>query len=227
MHKPLCLALLLAATAHALAADDATSKQTADFRQWQKRADAEQAAADSALTDLQQRAAAGDATAQFELGALYYLGQGVPQDYAQAAVWWERAATQDHVDAQFNLGALYGEGQGVAQDYSQARAWYEKAAAQGHARAQYNLGVLYNKGRGVVQDYAQARTWYEKAAVQGHAKAQFNLGALYENGQGITQDYDKARAWYEKVAAQTDDQEAQQAAQQVLQDLDKTGNNKP
>ena len=155
MHKTLCLALLLAATAHALAADDATSKQTADFRQWQKRVNAEQAAADSALTDLQQRAAAGDATAQFELGALYYLGQGVPQDYAQA------------------------------------------------------------------------RTWYEKAAVQGHAKAQFNLGALYENGQGITRDYDKARAWYEKVAAQTDDQEAQQAAQQVLQDLDKTGNNKP
>uniref|UniRef100_UPI002490373A tetratricopeptide repeat protein n=1 Tax=Cardiobacterium hominis TaxID=2718 RepID=UPI002490373A len=78
-----------------------------------------------------------------------------------------------------------------------------------------------------VQDYAQARTWYEKAAVQGHAKAQFNLGALYENGQGITQDYDKARTWYEKVAAQTDNKEAQQAAQQVLQDLDKTGNNKP
>ena len=122
---------------------------------------------------------------------------------------------------------LYAEGRGVAQDYAQARAWYEKAAVQGNADAQYNLGVLYNKGRGVAQDYAQARTWYEKAAVQGHAKAQFNLGALYENGQGITRDYDKARAWYEKVAAQTDDQEAQQAAQQVLQDLDKTGNNKP
>ena len=72
-----------------------------------------------------------------------------------------------------------------------------------------------------------ARNWYEKAAVQGDADAQYNLGALYENGQGITQDYDKARTWYEKVAAQTDNKEAQQAAQQVLQDLDKTGNNKP
>ena len=73
MHKTLCLALLLATTAaYALAADDATGKQTADFRQWQKHTDAAQAAADSALADLQQRAAAGDAAAQFELGALYY-----------------------------------------------------------------------------------------------------------------------------------------------------------
>ena len=113
------------------------------------------------------------------------------------------------------------------QDYGQARAWFEKAAAQDDAQAQFNLGSLYNAGLGVAQDYAQARAWWEKAAAQDHAKAQYNLGVLYENGQGITRDYDKARAWYEKVAAQTDDQEAQQAAQQVLQDLDKTGNNKP
>ena len=84
--KTLCLALLFAAAAaHALAADDATSKQTADFRQWQKHADAEQTAVDSALTDLQQRAAAGDVTARLDLGFIYAKGQGVAQDYAQAA----------------------------------------------------------------------------------------------------------------------------------------------
>ena len=166
MHKTLCLALLLAATAHALAADDATSKQTADFRQWQKRADAEQAAADSALTDLQQRAAAGDATAQFEFGVLYYSGQGVAQDYGQARAWWEKAAAQGHAKAQYNLGLLYAKGQGVAQDYGQARVWWEKAAAQGDAKAQYALGVLYDNGHGVAQDYGQARAWWEKAAAQ-------------------------------------------------------------
>ena len=96
MHKPLCLALLLAASAaHALAADDATSKQAVDFRQWQKHADAEQAAADSALADLKKRAAAGDAAAQFELGILYYYGQGVTQDYAQARAWFEKAAAHE------------------------------------------------------------------------------------------------------------------------------------
>ena len=166
MHKTLCLALLLAATAHALAADDATSKQTADFRQWQKRVDAEQAAADSALTDLQQRAAAGDATAQFELGALYYLGQGVPQDYAQARVWLEKAAAQGSPEAQYRLGLIYESGIGVTPDDAQAAAWWEKAAAQGFPEAQYNLGIFYNKGRGVPQNSAKARAWFEKAATQ-------------------------------------------------------------
>ena len=131
MKTTLCLALLLAASAaHALAAEDATSKQTADFGQGQKRADAEQAAADSALADLKKRAAAGDATAQFELGVLYYYGQGVAQDYGQAAAWWKKAAAQGHAQAQFNLGVLYGNGQGVPKNNAKARAWWEKAAAQ-------------------------------------------------------------------------------------------------
>ena len=113
------------------------------------------------------------------------------------------------------------------QDYATALEKWRTLAEAGDAAAQNNLGVLYAEGQGVAQDYAQARAWWEKAAAQGYAAAQYNLGALYENGQGITQDYDKARTWYEKVAAQTDNKEAQQAAQQVLQDLDKTGNNKP
>ena len=160
MYKTLCLALLLTANAaHALAADDATSKQTADFRQWQKRADAEQAAADSALTDLRQRAVAGEAEAQFELGFLYNEGQGVPQDYGKAHAWYEKAAAQGFPEAQQNLGVLYAEGQGVRQNYTKAREWFEKAAAQDFAEAQNNLGILYNNGLGVAQDFVTARKW--------------------------------------------------------------------
>ena len=64
-----------------------------------------------------------------------------------------------------------------------------------------------------------ARNWYEKAAVQGHANAQNSLGVLYDNGHGVAQDYGQARAWWEKAAAQTDDKEAQQAAQLALQKI--------
>ena len=127
MTKTLYLALLLAATAHALAADDTTRNTDTDCTPQAKSADSEET---QALADLQQRAAAGDATAQFEFGVLYYYGQGVAQDYGQARAWWEKAAAQGHADAQYILGILYDEGRGVVQDYAQARAWYEKAAAQ-------------------------------------------------------------------------------------------------
>jgi TPR repeat protein len=48
----------------------------------------------------------GNARAQFNLGVLYANGQGVAQDYAEAARWYRKAADQGHADAQNNLGLL-------------------------------------------------------------------------------------------------------------------------
>lgn len=45
----------------------------------------------------------GDAYAQFNLGALYDKGEGVPQDSAQAAKWYRLAADQGNAIAQSNL----------------------------------------------------------------------------------------------------------------------------
>ena len=125
-----------------------------------------------------QRRRPGLANAQFILGALYFNGQGVPQDYAQAAEWSRKAADQGYAGAQNILGALYANGQGVPQDYARAAEWYRKAADQGFAAAQNSLGALYANGQGVPQDYAQAAEWYRKAADQGFAAAQNNLRAL-------------------------------------------------
>ena len=45
----------------------------------------------------------GDPDAQFSLGASYAEGDGIPQDDAEAARWYQRAAEQGHVWAQNNL----------------------------------------------------------------------------------------------------------------------------
>jgi hypothetical protein len=146
--------------------------------------------------------AQGIASAQNKLGQLYANGRGVPQDYATAQGWYEKAAAQGNAWAQNQLGQLSADGLGIPQDYKKARRWWEQAAAQGVAQAQYNLGQLYANGRGVPQDYTTARGWYEKAAVQGNAWAQAQLAQLYANGRGVPQDYTTARGWYEKSAAQ-------------------------
>jgi hypothetical protein len=99
------------------------------------------------LRTLCTRAAQGDATAQVSLGALYFLGEGMPQDSATARQLWEQAAAQGYASAQFQLGGVHYYGQGVPQDYAKAREWYEKAAAQGYATAQTNLGMLYDNGQ--------------------------------------------------------------------------------
>jgi hypothetical protein len=154
------------------------------------------------VQQLMRLAAQDNASAQNQLGQLYANGRGVPQDYAAARKWYEKAAAQGHGWAQNQLGQLSADGLGMPQDYKQARQWWEQAAAHGVAQAQYNLGQLYANGRGVPQDYAAARKWYEKAAAQGHTWAQAQLGQLYANGQGMPKDYTAARKWYEKAAAQ-------------------------
>src|SRR5437016_3996299 len=155
------------------------------------------------LQQLEMLAAQGNASAQNQLGQLYDSGRrGVPQDYATARGWYEKAAAQGNAWAQNQLGQLHADGRDVPQDYTRARQWWEQAAAQGVAQAQYNLGQLYANGRGVPKDYATARGWYEKAAAQGNAWAQAQLGQLYANGWGVPQNYATARAWYEKAAVQ-------------------------
>jgi hypothetical protein len=53
----------------------------------------------------------------------------VPQDFAQAAAWFRKAAEQGDADAQYSLGGLYYIGQGVPQDWAEAYYWNDLAAA--------------------------------------------------------------------------------------------------
>jgi hypothetical protein len=56
------------------------------------------------------------------LGNLYSNGYGVPKDYAQARIWYEKAAAGGRTAAMINLGNLYfNGGYGVSKDYAQAR----------------------------------------------------------------------------------------------------------
>lgn len=156
------------------------------------------------VDSLRKAAEQGNANAQFNLGAAYYSGQGVRQDYAQAAVWYRKAAEQGNSEAQYYLGVAYDNGQGVPQDDAQAAVWFGMAADQGDVQAQYNLGVMYHIGQGVRQDDAQAAVWFRKAAEQGMANAQNNLGAMYHDGRGVPKDDAQAAVWWRKAAEQGD-----------------------
>jgi TPR repeat protein len=147
------------------------------------------------------RAAAnrGDKVAQHNLGACYYNGTGVVQDYKQAVYWFKKAAEQGVKESQFCLGECYYYGEGVAQDYKQAVYWWTKAANQGDARTQCYLGQCYYMGEGVTSDYKQAVYWYKQSAKQGFAEAQWRMGNCYYLGNGVPRDLAQARFWYKKA----------------------------
>lgn len=145
-------------------------------------------------------AAQGDAAAQFNLGVMSEMGQGVAQNYSEALSHYRRAAEQGHERAQLKLGVMYAQGVGTAPDQAESLRWFIESAEQGNAVAQFNLGVLHGLGQGVPQDDRQAALWFAKAAEQGNDTAQFNLGVMYANGLGVEQDDSTAIAWFRKAA---------------------------
>ena len=138
----------------------------------------------SALSALKSSAKSGDARAEYYLGIAYDSGQGVPQNYAKAAYWYQKAAQQGFAEAENNLGNAYYSGQGVPQNYAKGVYWFQKAAQQGYARAEYNLGVAYYHGHGVPQNSLEALHWLKKAANQNLPGAQNFIQSIERGSAG-------------------------------------------
>ena len=68
---------------------------------------------DTAFREFTSAAEDGLSLAQYNLGILYFTGQGVSKNLEEAFKWTKAAAEQGHLNAQFNLGSLYLDGQGT------------------------------------------------------------------------------------------------------------------
>ncbi len=102
----------------------------------------------------------------------------MPEDDAEAAKWFRKAAKQGDAQAQHNLGVMYQTGMGVPEDDAEAVKWFRKAAEQGYANAQLNLGTRYATGEGVPEDYVRAFAWFNLAAAQGVENAKKAKGII-------------------------------------------------
>ena len=141
-----------------------------------------------------EKAEQGDAKAQYNLGWMYYKGEGVPQDDAEAAKWFRKAAVQGNDRAQFGLGVMYDEGQGVPQDDAEALKWYRKAAEQGNADAQNNLGVSYARGEGVPKNFIEAYAWFLLAKANEYEGASKGISDLEKHLTAEQMEKGQARA---------------------------------
>ncbi len=62
------------------------------------------------IEKLLEQAEKGSAKSQTELGFVYELWKGVPEDPQKAATWYRKAAEQGYAQAQTNLGSFYESG---------------------------------------------------------------------------------------------------------------------
>ena len=81
------------------------------------------------------KAETGDSVAQYNLGSMYWSGEGVLIDHKQAVNWYRKAAEQGHANAQYNLGGMYEVGHGIQEDLVTAYAWAKIAQVNGNRGA--------------------------------------------------------------------------------------------
>ena len=116
--------------------------------------------------------------APFNLGIMYYKGEGTPVNKQKACEWFLRGALLGDTGAQANVGTCYYTGQGLQQDLPEALKWFSLAATDGNRAAQFLLGEMYADGQGTELNLSLAKEWYEKSAAQGHEGAQKKLDKL-------------------------------------------------
>ncbi len=136
------------------------------------------------------------------LGSFHYNGMIFEKDYAKAAFWWEKGASNGNAKAQSHLAELYFKGQGVEKDHKKGMFWLNKAIAQNDAIALDTLGEKYDQGDGPPQDYQKAFKLYEKSDSQGYIYAKYHLGMMYLSGKGTKQDFSKGFKYLQLAADQ-------------------------
>ncbi len=97
---------------------------------------------ESALKWYRLAANQGDSEAQRLLGVCYECGNGVPQDYVEAAKWYRLSAEQGNIYGLKRLADCYRYGHGVKESRTEAIKLYSKAAAQGDDYAKCQLKAL-------------------------------------------------------------------------------------
>jgi hypothetical protein len=149
-----------------------------------------------------RQAKEGNAIAQTDIGKMYAEGRGVSQDFAQAKMWFEKAAAQNQADGLYNLGLTYANGDGVTQDWAAAVKWYRAAADRGQSDAQNSLGLRYEKGQAVEKDLVQAYKWFvlsldhtDRPADRAMAIANRDRVAKLMTAEQIAEAQNQVQAW--------------------------------
>ena len=119
-------------------------------------------------------AESGDAGAMFDLGVLYWEGQGIPRNRPLAIVWWQRAAKNGVAAAQHNLSLAHYLGEEVAQDAHKALSLARLAAQQEHDYAKRILPIL-EQDLAAPTEPSDARLAYSGAGV-GETSAKLYAG---------------------------------------------------
>ena len=152
---------------------------------------------------LMEKAQAGDAEAQYELGKKYYDGEDVEKDGSKAFYWAQLSAAQNSPKGQNLLGVCYRSGTGVEKDEKKAVEWYTKATEKWVSPdALYYLATCYAHGIAVPRNYYKALQYYIASYEVSKEGTLFSeimpciIANIYAKGLGVPKSRQQAIDWF-------------------------------
>lgn len=153
------------------------------------------------VSEVTEKALAGDPEAQYRLGMACYYGKIVQKDDGKAFQWWQQSAKKGYPKAMHIMGVAYRRGIGVSKHAEKALDWFTKAAQQGRAIDQYIVADVYYEAKvNNVRDDALAVYWATHAARQGHPGALVLLAQAKLEGRSMPPNIIHAYVLAEKAA---------------------------
>ncbi|BFU60018.1 MULTISPECIES: tetratricopeptide repeat protein [Rodentibacter] len=144
---------------------------------------------------MQPLALEGNIQAQGNLGMMYNLGRGVPQDKEKAYWWFSEAAERGNIRAINNLAVMYYNGSYVKKDIPQAIKLFKTTARAKDLDAMMMLADIYLAQK----DAPKSFEWVKKAADLENPNAKLRLGIYYEEGIGTSPNKHLAILIYQEI----------------------------
>jgi len=133
-------------------------------------------------------------SAQDRLCRLYFAGEGVPQDYAEAKSWCKKS---EDSFVYVVMGRMAENGVGGHKELGKAMEFYRKAAALGVPESFMEAGRLRTES-GTHEDEKKAYFWYAIAAKSKYSGAAGKLqaAAAHLNDHEIAEESKRANDWF-------------------------------
>lgn len=145
-----------------------------------------------------------DGESQYQLGMMYYQGEGCETNNEDAVKCFRKAAAKGHVFAQERLGTMYFWGDGVVTNNHEAVKWLSLSAEQGNCPAKMFLNIMYVQGMYAEADLEEVSKWYHHMENdQCDSLTPYLLGIVYLNGGfvGVETNRQEATKWLYRAAA--------------------------
>jgi uncharacterized protein len=132
---------------------------------------------------------------------MYANGEDLPKDQAEAARWWQKAATGGDADTKAEAAVIFLQGKGVPLNVPLGHRLCQDLEDTHDSRGAYCLGYIYQHGIGATADAAKARKLYGRAAQDRYFPAMKALAEMEASGQGGKIDQVSACVLYADLAA--------------------------